>query len=312
MGHKNIPSEKFRDKSVRACVAAAYGAHESIIEASHDEAEDNKDLTKGDPNVGHHAIVTAGDLVSERYILDTITRSYPGSYFITEEKKAEGYENRIVTQDNLGEILEHLLIFGVDPIDGSSQFERGLYEWSISVGVMRKGEHIGGAIFAPEVKGGLLVAGERSLGTFLFEASGSVKECVIEDRPVKDRLIVFGPDIFFMKQYRKFMVSASEQVRTTNGTGSCALTLALVATGQIDSLVQPVQSPWDWFTGYPLVEEAGGKVIFYHYRDGSPVRIEKPDLLSYSPVQRNVAFIAGSPNTAEWLWEELLRTWEIL
>jgi len=207
-------------------------------------------------------------------------------------------------------MAEGLMMFEREPILEARNFERGLYEWSISIGVMRNGVHVGGAIYAPEVNRGVLVAGERSTGTFVSRGTqADVVRCSVIDRPSRDRLVAFGPDIFFMPAFSRFVIETSKKVRTTNGTGSCPLGLALVATGQLDALVQPVQSPWDWFAGWPIVEAAGGKMIFYHYKDGVPVRIETIGPDAYSPTKRNVAFIAGGPECAEELFEDLQTYW---
>jgi len=58
-----------------------------------------------------------------------------------------------------------------------------------------------------------------------------------------------------------------------------------------------------------LVLEAGGKVKFYHYRDGAIIPLDAPDLLSYSPSGLHTAFIAGRPDMVDWLFELLKRNW---
>lgn len=81
----------------------------------------------------------------------------------------------------------------------------------------------------------------------------------------------------------------------TNTAGSCVLGLTQVAVGQKTALIQPHQGPWDYAAGIPLVIEAGGMVIFFHYRNGILEFIESPDLQSFNPRIRKLGFIAGSP-----------------
>ena len=304
---KNL-TEIVNDDAVRTAILAVVGARDAIMSAK--QSTQGMGLTKDDANVGHHAIVTAGDLASELYILGELSSAHKNVRFLTEEGGLDLLRTIIFGQSDYTEIANHPLVFGIDPIDGTSQFERDLYEWCISIGVMRNGVHVGGAIYAPEVNRGVLVAGERSTGTFVSRGTqADVVRCSVIDRPSRDRLVAFGPDIFFMPAFSRFVIETSKKVRTTNGTGSCPLGLALVATGQLDALVQPVQSPWDWFAGWPIVEAAGGKMIFYHYKDGVPVRIETIGPDAYSPTKRNVAFIAGGPECAEELFEDLQTYW---
>ena len=306
MSQKTI-LEIINDGAIKTATLAAVGAQRAIRSAS--RAAPDTNLTKGDSNVGHHAIVTTGDTASEQSILEEISRRHPEAHVLTEEGGSKQFQSLVIREKDLDKLVDYPIVFGIDPIDGSSQFERGLHEWSVSVGVMRNGVHVGGAIYAPEVRG-TLVVGEQSTGVFVGRSGQrKLEKCSVIDRPIRDRLVAFGPDIFFIPAFSRFVIETSKKIRTTNNAGSCALGLALVATGQLDALVEPVQCPWDWFAGWPLVEEAGGKVIFYHYGDDVPVRIDKLEPDAYSPSHRNVAFIAAGPECAEELFEELENSW---
>jgi myo-inositol-1(or 4)-monophosphatase len=289
---------------VESAVHAAFLAGGAITEELTQEEGEEKD----DKNVGHHAIVTAADLRSQEIILDRLTTDWPYARFITEEKAATRHRDVVLSDQNLDELGKLELVYGVDSLDGTSQFNNQLYEWSISVGVMRRGTHVGGAIYAPMVRGGLLVVGEPGRVSSA-EDGGAWEATRVWKSEVKKSVIYVGPDLFFLPQFKDFLYAFSPQVRTTIGVGSCALGMALVAAGRVDALVEPVQCPWDWFAGYPLVEAAGGKVLFYHYRKGYPTVMERPDPPSYSTVHRNTAFIAGNPAIVDWLWELLQEKW---
>lgn len=262
---------------------------------------------KGDANVGHHAIVTAEDVTSQKLILERLSTRFPPARFITEEKDERP---AILRDTELPNLFSTGLVFGVDPLDGSSTYGRGLYEWSVSIGVMENGQHTGGAIYAPSV--GILI---NTYQGGVSSWSGSILDERIQipqlknDRPRESSMILVGPDIFFLTRFHGLLPVVGREVRTMNANGSCALALALVVLGKVDGLIQPVQCPWDWFAAYPMLEAVGGRIIFYHYRNGEPVRMEKPDLPSYSSVHRNTAFIAGTPQMAEWLWEQLVKHW---
>lgn len=265
---------------------------------------------KGDANVGHHAIVTAEDVTSQKLILEMLSTKLPQARFITEEKD----EHQAILLDiELRNLFTIGLVFGVDPLDGSSTYGRGLYEWSVSIGVMENGRHTSGAIYAPSFD--ILISTDQGEVSNCSGCSGSVLDEPIQipqlknNRSRKSSMILVGPDIFFLTQFHGLLPVVGREVRTMNANGSCALALALIVLGKVDGLIQPVQCPWDWFAAYPMLEAVGGRIIFYHYRNGKPVRLEKPDLPSYSSEQRNTAFIAGTPQMAEWLWEQLVKYW---
>lgn len=268
--------------------------------------ETSAKLEKPDPNVGHHAIVTKADMGIQGAIISTLKADFPEAHFITEEK-AEGFADIILSDQDLQALEDGGgLVFGIDPLDGTSMFQNQLWETAVSIGVMENGAHVGGAISAPYVRGGISVIGERGRGVFINEGGNAYwSRVAVRDRPLKQSVVFIGPDIFFMDQFNRFVNEFSRQVRTTSCMGSCALGLAMVAAGRVDALVQPVQCPWDWFAGYPLVEEVGGRVQFYHYREGAIVALSKPDLPSYSPTGRNTAFIAGAPAVVDWLFQTL-------
>ncbi|MDE2015278.1 MAG: hypothetical protein KGI72_01995 [Patescibacteria group bacterium] len=302
--------------------AAILTAHEASIKAASGywkQGQTEKGEEKGDPNVGSHAIVTKTDVGAQDWILENLHMQFPHAYFITEEKprkkSSSGY--RIITDKSLTYPILDNKIYGVDPLDGTSTFNSDLYEWSVSIGLRdEKGVHVGGGISAADVRGGLLAFGERGKGVFVQEGRYPPLPTKVRKCNVKGSMVYIGPDIFFLRQFSRFLNKFSGEVRTTNCNGSCALGLALVAAGKIDAFVQPVQCPWDWFAGYPLVEEAGGKFIFYHYGDRKnqrtstiPTIIENPDILSYSSERRNVAIIAGQTDLVDWLFEQLQRYW---
>lgn len=304
---------KFSDE-VNAAIHAAESGLRAALESRSIKKDEGR-IKKGDANLAHHAIVTAADRDAQKAIFKKLHAQFPNAFFIMEEK-IDKYNAKVITNESLSQILENgSLTFGIDPLDGTSQFKNKLYEWSISVGVMKNGKHTGGAIISRGVLNGITVIGEKTKGVYCIEESDlvtfekKISEIRVSNREPKNSMVYIGVDPFFMPAYNRFKNKAGKVCRTMNSVGSCALGLALVAAGRVDALVQPVQSCWDWFAGYPLVEEAGGKFLFYHYRNGKPVIMEKPDIASYDLVERNTAFIAGNPKLVNLLWELLEKNW---
>lgn len=294
---------------VQKATLMATAAGEKIVSGEFVEKDSEEGEEKDDPNVGHHAIVTSSDTGAQRFLVANLALAFPQARFIVEEK-SDACKERIITDASLRNLSNEELVFNIDPIDGTSSFNGGLYEWAVSIGVMRQGlYHAGGAIYAPDVRGGMLVYGERGKDVFLKERGREEVAVKIGNPSKKGSFVYIGPDIFFMlDRYGRFLNTASKEVRTTNCNGSCVLSLAGIAAGKIAALIQPVQCPWDWAAGYPLVEEAGGKMVFYDYANGKPEKIELTPRC-YSSTKRNAAFIAGNPEIVDWLWALLQENW---
>lgn len=261
---------------------------------------------------GHRVVSTKKDRELQRLILNCLSQGFPESFFITEEK-VENHQFRVVCEEELSSLHEYALVWGVDPLDGSAHFWHGLWEWSISVGVMERGVHRGGMIYGPRVNGGVCVIGEREKGVFLIEDGGDTVQRVRTSTLAFSESVLFvGVDFAWNSAFNNFINEAAKEAFVTRAVGSCALGLASVAAGKVGAFVQPVQKSWDWFAGFPLVEEAGGKFQFYHYRDGSSIMLlDKPDDLAYISSNPDVGFIAGNPEMVRKLTDLLVQNYSI-
>ena len=85
------------------------------------------------------SVVTEADRNIEDFLCDKIGELAPGSNFVTEE--------RVRTFDEIAP-----LTFVIDPIDGTDNFSYGMYQWSISLGVLdARLKPIGGIVYAPRL-----------------------------------------------------------------------------------------------------------------------------------------------------------------
>lgn len=262
--------------------------------------------TKGDAYVGHHAIVSDADFASQKAILHVL-QDYDALFMTEEHVKDETLRRRIVR--NVSGVNRKKMYI-IDELDGSSSFAAGHYEWSISVGYAEGLVHKAGAVYAPKIGGGLLFYASKGEGAWL-EDRRNESQMQVSDRKLKDSYILLGPDNFLTKypQHNRLVNRLGDAARTVNSNGSSALALALVAAGKADAVVQPLQCPWDWAAGKLLVEEAGGKMIFYERVLGGLYmnRVNKLKPKHYDPTKRAVGFIAAHESLAEQIMEMLLR-----
>ncbi len=266
-----------------------------------------KEWLKRDIYVGHHAIVTDSDMKSQSAILKMILNKVNDAHFIAEDKiRQKSLSKRILTERNyLNHILENVFI--VDPLDGTSQNRTGLYEWSVSVGLMKNMEHLAGTVYAPDIRGGLILCGAKNHGAFEIKDELHVPVKVAENKQDSKKMFYLGVDTFLMPEFNKFVYEVSKRVRTTNSVGSCALGLDSVARGNIDLLLQPPQRVWDWGGAYPIVMEAGGEVRFYKMSDRSIIPINKLKCEDYNPEKKEIGFLAGNPENVDKFFDLLVK-----
>lgn len=266
------------------------------------------------PGGSHHSIGTEADDESQAYLLEELRRDFPGALFLAEEE-CQGPD--LILNDNLVRIKEPGTVFILDSVDGTAGAYRERWDWSVVANWMQDGEHRGGAIFAPDVREGFLIVGEKGKGAWLQEGNEATyrnpfQPVSVVERPQRQSTVLYGVDVLKRPQFQNFQHKVANIVETAVMAGSCGLGVATVAAGRAEAIVQPHQWPWDW-ASTAIIEAAGGKVQFYHYRDGVLVPLAEPDLPSYNRSDRKkqggLGFIAGAPELVDWLWQQLQKNW---
>ncbi|MBI5728688.1 MAG: hypothetical protein HY983_00375 [Candidatus Magasanikbacteria bacterium] len=267
-------------------------------------------VKEGQPGGSHHSIGTEADEESQTFLLDQLRSRFPGAYFIAEEE-CKGPD--LIKNDNLALVKGPGEVLIVDAVDGTAGAYRGRWDWSVVLNRVENGEHQGGAICAPDVRGGFLVLGAKGDGVFLRDGvpgSGFQPVRVVE-RPRQKSTVLFGVDVLKRPQFMRFGNRVANAVETVVTAGSCGLGVALVAAGRAEAIVQPHQWPWDWASA-EIIRAAGGTVQYYHYRNGTIAALAEPDLASYHRSNRTteggLGFIAGAPELVDWLFERLKAT----
>jgi len=295
------------DLKLETCIESALAGGRVAYNCAPSKAE-----VKQEDIMGSHAIVSKADFASQKAILETINQKDPLAPILNEEVvEDKRFRDKTITSKNL-EKLESCGAYVIDEVDGSSSHNARHYEWNVSIGFIDSLVPLAGAIFAPCLFGGLLVYFNPQ-GVFEWTNSLSnpdEKEVNVIERAIKDSYVIFGADTAVKDKYPKhyqLIGDLSDKVRTTNMNGSCALPLALVASGRVDALVQPLQSPWDYVAGAPMVREAGGEVIFYEMNTkGDCFKINNLELKHYNPDNKNVGFIAGNKTIVPYIADMIL------
>jgi len=192
---------------------------------------------------GYRDLVTDADFAAQETIVQLIRERFPDHGFLAEEEQADLPATGAVR-------------WIIDPIDGTSNYSRGIPLFCVSIGVAVADQIVVGVIYAP-------------MQDELFSTvRGGGATCNGEPLSVSDTASInaslFGLDWSRSPQQRaatlRILHAVGTHVRTIRGIGSAALALAWVAAGRLDAYFNLNLSPWDVAAGRLLVSEAGGTV----------------------------------------------------
>ncbi|AIE84424.1 inositol monophosphatase family protein [Fimbriimonas ginsengisoli] len=220
-------------------VEAAYRAGRSTL--AHFQAGVGVDL-KADLSP-----VTVADRNAERMIRQAIAAVYPHDAILGEEE---------------GGASDALDRWVIDPIDGTKSFVSGVPLYATLLSYEQDGQPILGVCYFP------------ALGEMLYAERG--QGCTLNGRPCRvsaksdlpESVLACGGPKSMIKYGRwDGFATLSGQTLATR-TWSDAYGHALVASGRIEAMVDPIVTRWDLSAIKILIEEAGGK--FTDFRGGDP------------------------------------------
>jgi len=225
---------------VTMALRAARKAGEMVVRAS-DELD----------RVGHQAkgaadYVTEVDIASEKEIVYHLKKAYPDHAFLCEESGRSGPEDAEYT-------------WVIDPLDGTSNFMRGIPHYAISIGCIKENrlEH---AVVLDPVRREEFTA-SRGRGAQLnghrirVSKRTDLRECLLGTG-----IPFLGHKQALLPQYAASMAELAGQCMGIRRAGAAALDLAYVAAGRFDAFWEVGLKPWDLAAGVLLIKEAGGLV----------------------------------------------------
>lgn len=194
-------------------------------------------------NKGFRDVVTDADFAAQQLITDGIRQRFPQHGFWAEEENPD--------LPSAGPVR-----WLIDPVDGTSNYARGIPNFCVSIAVVTEEQVVAGVIYDP-------------MTDELFSALRG-QGCTINGQPVTVSAIDdLGDAIVALDWGRRHPVRAASaaalphivhRVKTLRAIGSSALTLAWVAAGRIDTHISYELSAWDIAAGTFMIEEAGGCV----------------------------------------------------
>lgn len=187
------------------------------------------------------------DRACEDVIRAELARRYPDHEILGEEHGRSGHKSG--DREN---------VWLIDPIDGTSNYLRGIPHYAISIALSVRGRIEHGLVYDP-VRDELFAA-SRGQGATLnnrrIRVSGrsTLSSAVLGMAfPFRSRRL--------MPAYMGMFDALFEQCEDVRRAGAASLDLAYVASGRLDGYLELALKPWDIAAGALLVQEAGGVVM---------------------------------------------------
>ena len=182
------------------------------------------------------------DSLAEKEIIRELKRATPDYAFLAEESGQQGKSR---------------YTWVIDPLDGTSNYLRGLPHFCVSIALLEDKEPIHGVVFDP-LRNELFTA-SKGRGAFLNDRRIRVSKRI----RLNESLIGTGFPFRQFDHVDAYLAMFRELTQKTAGIrrpGSAALDLAWLACGRIDGFWEMGLSPWDMAAGVLLIQEAGGLV----------------------------------------------------
>ena len=194
---------------------------------------------------GLRDVVTETDYLAQEAIVARIRERFPEHRIVAEEA---GYAT--------GQGASSPYCWFIDPLDGTTNYSRGIPFFSVSIAVACNDDLQAGVIYDP-------------LGDRLFQAARG-EGAFLNGRPLRVSSRTQLLDALLNLGWARGPAARQTSIRmaqalgpligTVRTMGSAALGLAAVAAGWEDLFIQTELSPWDMAAGVLLVREAGGEV----------------------------------------------------
>ncbi|MGG1663802.1 inositol monophosphatase family protein [Brevibacillus sp. NRS-1366] len=196
-------------------------------------------------------LVTDMDKATERYIVSLIREWYPEDLILSEE---DAFENSWQV-DSL--LKEEQYCWVIDPIDGTTNFIHGIPYFTVSIGIVKNGKTLVGAVYEPSGKE--MFTSIRGRGAFLngepihVSSRSTVGESLLH---VSYSSVYWRPE----SELRNEMAAFFGKCRNIKHAGASSLDLCYLACGRIDGFWHLNPAPWDIAAAILILEEAGGKL----------------------------------------------------
>ncbi len=220
-------------------------------------------------------LVTSADLENEKFLRSELTAALPGSAFMGEE----GDEASLSDSE---------WVWIVDPIDGTTNFSRGIPMCAVSVALFRNAEPYAGFVLNPFMD--VMYSAVKGRGAF---KDGNPIH--VSDRDFKSSLLSTAY-CCYEKSLAEGCFRVSEilypRINDIRRIGTAALELSLMAEGAGELYFEIRLSPWDHAAALTILAEAGG----CYTGIGGDVRFDGPSPVLAANSEENLALLSEAVN----------------
>ncbi|MEN6479044.1 MAG: inositol monophosphatase family protein [Anaerolineales bacterium] len=210
---------------------------------------------------GVRDITTEADLEAEALAIGVIRAGCPGALFVSEESNQTALQS--ATQP----------VWYIDPLDGTTNYARGLGGWCVSVAAALAGQVVCGAVFDP-VTGELFTA-SRGEGAWL---NGAPLHVSGQSELAESIILMDWPrEQTWRKQGLRYLDRLAPRILVPRSVGSAALALCYVAAGWAEGYFQYTLKSWDVAAASLILAEAGARTTDMR---GRPAQLDTPDWLA--------------------------------
>jgi myo-inositol-1(or 4)-monophosphatase len=190
--------------------------------------------------------VSEADRAAERHLKDRFAALRPDDGWLGEETGGDACARRC---------------WIVDPLDGTTNFLRGIGHWAVSIALQEEGRLTVGVIHDPVRKE--TFAARAGSGATLNERPIAVATTESMAGALFGTGIPFG-GMRFIDDHAADIARLMPRCAGVRRMGAASLDLAYVAAGRLDGFWERVLQPWDIAAGLVILREAGAVVEGWH------------------------------------------------
>jgi Archaeal fructose-1,6-bisphosphatase and related enzymes of inositol monophosphatase family len=216
---------------------------------------------------GYSNIVTSSDLKVQEFLCTRLAELLPGSGFLCEE------------EDMID--VNHEYSWIIDPIDGTTNYSRGIDQCAICVGLRHNGEMEKAVVYLPFTNE--LFSAEKGRGAFLGD-----RRIHVSDRPFEDSILCSALAVYHKDKARvcaEIIHDTFLQCNDIRRFGASAPELCYLALGRCELYFEYLLSPWDFAAASLILTEAGGCICDL---SGNPLSCIKPSGVLAANNQENL------------------------
>lgn len=222
-----------------------------------------------DTKSGTNDLVTQFDRLVEECVIDHLSKTFP-TYDIIGEESGESKGH-------------HDFCWIIDPIDGTTNFIKGIPWYAVSIGLYFMGQPVVGVVLNPESQ--TMYHGLRGSGSWVRHGSAADRRLQVSPvESMENALFLTGfyydrGDIFqrTLKDIESLTLAGCLGIRRL---GAASLDLCMVAEGRAEAYFEHQLNVWDFAAGGLIASEAGAWV---GTPSGANLPMGKSGVLAASP-----------------------------